>query len=121
MSLNFHVTQVYDDKTKWTNTVITTKEVLFMNYVSINIAKQTHHASITNSDDEILVEPFPFSNDHDRFQKLLKQISSFSQEDVLVDMESTAHYAKNLTSFLFTRGLKNLYHQSPSDFLASNV
>ena len=75
-----------------------------MNYVGIDIAKQTHYASIMNSDGEILVKPFPFPNDHAGFQKLLKHLSSFSKDDVLIGMESTAHYAENLTSFLFTRG-----------------
>lgn len=75
-----------------------------MNYVGIDIAKQTHFASIMNSEGEILVEPFPFSNDHAGFLKLLKYLSAFSQENVLIGMESTAHYAENLTSFLFTRG-----------------
>ena len=75
-----------------------------MNYVGIDIAKQTHYASIMNSDGEILVEPFSFSNDHAGFQKLLKHLSAFSKDDVLIGMESTAHYAENLTSFLFTRG-----------------
>ena len=75
-----------------------------MNYVGIDIAKQTHFASIMNSDGEVLVEPFPFSNDYAGFQKLLKHLSSFSQDDILIGMESTAHYAENLTSFLFTRG-----------------
>ena len=102
--MNFHVTQVYDDKTRWTNTVINSKEVLFMNYVGIDIAKQTHYASIMNSDGEILVDPFPFSNDLSGFQKLLKNLSAFSKDNVLIGMESTAHYAENLTSFLFTRG-----------------
>ena len=74
-----------------------------MNYVGIDIAKQTHYASIMNSDGEILVEPFSFSNDHAGFQKLLKHLSTFAKEDVLIGMESTAHYAENLTSFLFTR------------------
>ena len=75
-----------------------------MNYVGIDIAKQTHYASIMNSDGEILVEPFPFSNDHAGFQKLLKQLSAFSQDEILIGMESTAHYAENLTSFLFNKG-----------------
>lgn len=75
-----------------------------MNYVGIDIAKQTHYASIMNSDGEILTEPFSFSNDHAGFQKLLKHLSAFAKEDVLIGMESTAHYAENLTSFLFTRG-----------------
>lgn len=77
-----------------------------MNYVGIDIAKQTHYASIMNSDGEILVEPFSFSNDYSGFQKLLKHLSCFPQENVLIGMESTAHYAENLTSFLFTRGFK---------------
>ena len=75
-----------------------------MNYVGIDIAKQIHYASIMNSDGEILVSPFSFSNDHAGFQKLLKHLSSFPQGDVLIGMESTAHYAENLTCFLFTRG-----------------
>ena len=77
-----------------------------MNYVGIDIAKQTHYASIMNSDGEILVEAFSFSNDHSGFQKLLKHLSSFPKEDILIGMESTAHYAENLTCFLFTRGFK---------------
>ena len=75
-----------------------------MNYVGIDIAKQTHYASIMNSDGEILAEPFSFSNDHAGFQKLLKHLSAFAKDDLLIGMESTAHYAENLTSFLFTRG-----------------
>ena len=77
-----------------------------MNYVGIDIAKQTHYASIMNSDGEILVEAFSFSNDHSGFQKLLKHLSSFPKENILIGMESTAHYAENLTCFLFTRGFK---------------
>ena len=79
-----------------------------MYYVGIDIAKQIHYASIMNSDGEILVEPFPFSNDHAGFQKFLKHLSSFSQDDILIGIESTAHYAENLTSFLFTRGLTSV-------------
>lgn len=74
-----------------------------MIYVGIDIAKQTHYASVMNSDGEILVDPFPFSNDHAGFQKLLSCIDSYPKENLLVGMESTAHYAENLTNFLFTR------------------
>ncbi|PWJ51231.1 IS110 family transposase, partial [Faecalicatena contorta] len=35
-----------------------------MFYVGIDIAKQTHFASIMNSDGEILVKPFSFTNDY---------------------------------------------------------
>lgn len=77
-----------------------------MIYVGIDIAKQTHYAAIMNSDGEILVKPFAFSNDHIGFQKLLKHLDSFSKKELYIGMESTAHYAENLTSFLFTRGFQ---------------
>lgn len=75
-----------------------------MIYVGIDIAKQKHYASIMNSDGEVLAEPFPFSNDYNGFQKLLDHLVSFPKENTFIGMESTAHYAENLTSFLYTRG-----------------
>ena len=74
-----------------------------MIYVGIDIAKQTHYAAIMNSDGEILSEPFAFSNDHTGFQKLLKHLDSYPKTEIFIGMESTAHYAENLTSFLYTR------------------
>ena len=104
--MNFHVTQVYDDKTKWTNAVINYKGVDLMIYVGIDIAKQTHYAAIMNSDGEILSEPFAFSNDYSGFDKLLQQLNNYSKDQLYIGMESTAHYAENLTCFLFTRGFQ---------------
>jgi Transposase and inactivated derivatives len=77
-----------------------------MIYVGIDIAKQTHYAAIMTSDGEILASPFSFSNDFAGFQKLLKHLDSLPQELTLVGMESTAHYAENLTSFLFIKGFQ---------------
>lgn len=77
-----------------------------MIYVGIDIAKQTHFAAIMNSDGEILASPFSFTNDLNGFQKLLKQLDSFPINEMYIGMESTAHYAENLTSFLFTRGFQ---------------
>lgn len=74
-----------------------------MIYVGIDIAKRTHYASVMNSDGKILAEPFPFTNDLAGFQKLLSCIGSFPKEQLLIGMESTAHYAENLTCFLFSR------------------
>ena len=75
-----------------------------MIYVGIDVAKLNHCASFVDSDGVILVEPFEFRNDHSGFQTLLKHLTSFSQDDLLIGMESTAHYAENLTCFLYTRG-----------------
>ena len=77
-----------------------------MIYVGIDIAKQTHYASIMNSDGEILSEPFAFSNDYSGFDKLLQQLNNYSKDQLYIGMESTAHYAENLTCFLFTRGFQ---------------
>lgn len=77
-----------------------------MIYAGIDIAKQTHYLSIINSDGEVLVKPFAFSNDHNGFLKLLKHLEPYSKEELYIGMESTAHYAENLTSFLFTRGFQ---------------
>ncbi len=46
------------------------------------------------------------TNDHNGFQKLLKHLDSYSKEDLYIGMESTSHYAENLTNFLFTRGFQ---------------
>lgn len=104
--MNFYVTQVYDDKTKWINTVINYKGADLMIYVGIDIAKQTHYAATMNSDGEILSEPFAFSNDYSGFNKLLQQLNNYSKDQLYIGMESTAHYAENLTCFLFTRGFQ---------------
>ena len=77
-----------------------------MIYVGIDIAKQTHYAAIMNSDGEILSEPFAFSNDYSGFDKLLQQLNNYSKDQLFIGMESTAHYAENLTCFLFTRGFQ---------------
>lgn len=74
-----------------------------MIYVGIDIAKRTHYASVMNSDGEILAEPFSFTNDLTGFQKFLDCIDSYPKDNLLIGMESTAHYAENLISFLFTR------------------
>lgn len=74
-----------------------------MIYVGIDVAKQKHFASIMNSDGEILVQPFPFTNDYEGFQKLLTLLDGYPKTDILIGMESTAHYAENLTCFLYTR------------------
>ena len=73
-----------------------------MNYVGIDIAKQIHFASVLSSDGEILVEPFEFSNDDDGFCRLLSVLKSFDQDNLIIGLESTAHYGNNLVSYLYS-------------------
>ena len=90
----------------WLRHFIFERRNIFMIYVGVDIAKQNHYAAIINSDGEILAKPFSFTNDHAGFQKLLHQLEPFALNELLIGMESTAHYAENLTSFLFTRGFQ---------------
>ena len=48
---------------------------VFMFYVGIDVAKNSHFASVMNSDCEVLVKPFKFSNDESGFNLLLDCIS----------------------------------------------
>lgn len=77
-----------------------------MIYVGIDIAKQKHFASVMSSEGEILIPPFSFSNDHTGFQLVLSKLSVFEKEDILIGMESTAHYGENLICFFFSRGFR---------------
>ncbi|MGL4989539.1 MAG: IS110 family transposase [Fusobacteriaceae bacterium] len=77
-----------------------------MIYVGIDIAKKKHFASVMNSDGEVLVEAFSFNNDQVGFSSLLSKISSFEKKDIVIGLESTAHYGENLIFFLFSLGYK---------------
>ncbi len=75
-----------------------------MFYVGIDVAKNSHFASVINSDYEVLVKPFKFSNDETGFNLLFNCISKFNKSDVLVGLESTGIYGDNLINFLFNKG-----------------
>ena len=61
-----------------------------MFYVGIDIAKNTHWASIMSSDGEIIKEPFSFSNDNSGFQKFLSNLETLDKTKILIGLESTA-------------------------------
>lgn len=75
-----------------------------MIYVGIDVAKQDHFASLISSDGEILVGPFQFSNDGDGFQYLVSAFEPFDDEEIIIGLESTAHYADNLIRCLVAQG-----------------
>ena len=43
-----------------------------MIFIGIDIAKSSHFASAVNSDGEVFIEPFKFSNNDEGFQKLCR-------------------------------------------------
>lgn len=75
-----------------------------MIYLGIDIAKKLHVAAAISSDGEIIFEPFEFSNDSDGFSKLLSAAQTMQKDDLIIGLESTAHYGNNLVVFLFNRG-----------------
>ena len=76
-----------------------------MIYVGIDIAKETHVAAAMSTDGVVLLEPFAFQNDHEGF-KLLKSKLDSLKGDILVGLESTAHYAENVIFFLHSQHYK---------------
>jgi transposase len=76
-----------------------------MIYVGIDIAKETHVAAAMDTNGLILLEPFSFQNDHEGF-KLLKAKLDSLKGDILVGLESTAHYAENVIFFLHSQHYK---------------
>ena len=73
-----------------------------MIYVGIDIAKLNHFASAIHSDSEILMEPFKFTNDGDGFSLLVSKLESLScdMDNIIIGLESTAHYGDNLVRYL---------------------
>ena len=74
--------------------------------VGIDIAKQTHFAAAKQSDGETVFQPFKFPNTHDGFALLLSKLQPFPKSEILIGLESTAHYAENLIFFLSNNGYK---------------
>jgi transposase len=73
-----------------------------MIYCGIDIAKLNHFASVISSDGEVLVEPFKFSNDFEGFRSLSLVLDKYDREQLLIGLESTAHYGDNLVRYLVT-------------------
>ena len=77
-----------------------------MIYVGIDIAKLNHFASAVSSDGEVMLRPFQFTNDYDGFCKLKSSLDSFDPDQLIIGLESTAHYGNNLVEFLVSNNYK---------------
>jgi transposase len=75
-----------------------------MIYVGIDIAKQKHFAAAMTADGEVLIPPFGFTNNSEGFKLLLSKLKSFDKENLLIGLESTAHYGENLICYLYDLG-----------------
>ena len=77
-----------------------------MIYAGIDVAKLNHFASVISSDSEVLVEPFQFSNDLEGFRSLSLVLDKYDRDQLLIGLESTAHYGNNLVEFLVAKGFR---------------
>ena len=76
---------------------------MYKYFICIDVGKFNHWANVMTPDGEILVDPFPFSNDNNGFRKLQKAIDPYLKKDHLVGMEDTGHYGDNLRMYLLNR------------------
>lgn len=91
----------YDDNRWWTSRYQPfLVRMILMIFVSIDIAKFNHFATAMSSDGKILIEPFIFLNDADGFQILVSKLNSLNRDDIIIGLESTAHYGYILVRFL---------------------
>lgn len=74
-----------------------------MIYVGIDIAKTTHFAVVMADDGELLVSVFSFDNNIEGYSLLISKLKPFKKSDLVIGLESTAHYSYNLTLFLYDR------------------
>ena len=77
-----------------------------MIFIGVDIAKNNHFASAVNSDGEVLIKPFKFTNDKNGFNLFINNFKDYDLSNCIVGLESTGIYGDNLTEFLFTKGFK---------------
>jgi len=75
-----------------------------MNYIGVDIAKEKHYAAILSADGAVVKKPFGFMNKAEGFSVLKDAITVFDKKEILIGMESTAHYGDNLLSWLLGKG-----------------
>ena len=69
-----------------------------MRFAGIDIASETHVLAIVNADGAVELKPTPFAEDAAGYQKALALLGS--PGEVLIAMEATGHYWKNLFAVL---------------------
>ncbi|EHZ31950.1 transposase family protein [Streptococcus pneumoniae GA18068] len=82
-----------------------------MLYVGIDIAKNKHDVTALNVPGKTVLKPLTFSNNKAGFELLDLSIRQINQ-DCLIALEDTGHYAFNLLNFLHEQGYK-VYTYNP--------
>jgi transposase len=74
-----------------------------MRFAGIDVAAETHVVAVIDEGETVLVKPTPFPEDADGYARLLDRLGASS--DLLVVMEATGHYWKNLFATLAAHGV----------------
>lgn len=75
--------------------------------VGIDVAKDKHDCFITNTDGEVLFDPFTIPNNREGYDDLFSKIKSVAANlsNVKVGLEATGHYSYNILGYLLDKGL----------------
>ena len=73
-----------------------------MRFAGIDIASETHVLAIVDADGAVEVKATPFTEDAAGYEKALALLGSADQ--LLITMEATGHYWKNLFAMLSAAG-----------------
>ncbi|WP_231479790.1 IS110 family RNA-guided transposase [Streptobacillus canis] len=74
-----------------------------MFYLGIDIAKNTHVASLIDSNGNTIFKSHSFSNSIVGINSLIDKLNNISTKDILIDLESTAHYWLSIYSYLIEK------------------
>lgn len=77
-----------------------------MIYVGVDIAKSCHVAVGIDEMGVIHINSFSFPNDMAGFSRLLNALESFEKSQLLIGLESTAHYGEAFIQFFFSKGFR---------------
>jgi len=75
-----------------------------VNFAGIDIASEEHFVAVVSEQGEVIQRATKFGENAEGYEKLLKLLGE--PQEVLVAMEATGHYWKNLFAVLVTRGFK---------------
>ncbi len=79
-----------------------------MFYIGIDVSKDKHDCTCIDSDGEIHINPFSFSNNLDGFELCLSKLKSVDPNlnNFKVALEATGHYSYNILGYLLEQGLQ---------------
>lgn len=85
-----------------------------MFYLGIDIAKNTHVASLINENGKHIFKGFSFSNSTDGGKSLLQIIQKYADfSNVVIGMEATGHYWLSVYSFLYDYNFHSIHVINP--------